>query len=663
MYLSKLIYKLSFLRLVKLTIGFIVLMFIVIPLVVIASTDNLQKLLKSELGIEISEQSLKNVSVEKQIQMEQELEMLQFGKNLFIGPTAGEKAIQIFTQLIENETTPDILSFSFDSLLKIVEEAAKNTASKTIAKSIGLVNDTPKYALMWGEIQAIKEIPRERLIFYYINERTEGKDDSTVWNNLLATYASYEQELGIKFSEGSIGILSGQIGAQINMLKDPIQAEALHAEAEYTYNSYILANEINNNPEAKEKLIQEIRTSIDEANKIKENKPSLLSRIWGTITRPFKLLWNKIVSLFAKNKTEEQPAQIGASFENNYQDCPAYIYLVGEYKGIKIDDSVIQDKIGSLNIGVVALRNLDGGKILISVKGGTGDDEAYQQLIKALHELGDFLEMKMSGSSAMRMTKCLSEDDFLNSNAINQLPIESNATVQSQSQTQQNTQLPLVSEKVVRVFRDTWIYNSQTGTAPLGVITGCGKICSDPNTWNTNNNDEPDIKKGESIKYISQQNQIANLLSDFPQSTKTFEVELTNGQKGWIVAEWSYQGNSIMLAEIISSSDSIKQIPSEPFFPNMEGKWNGSWKEGESMGQFEINFDKSGLWFYGEGNETTETRIESFTISGSLFGNQIFFYKNYPDRQISYKGIVEGNYASGTWNYLWSSGTWSMTKE
>ncbi|MFH0792255.1 MAG: hypothetical protein V1905_03520, partial [bacterium] len=236
-------------------------------------------------------------------------------------------------------------------------------------------------------------------------------------------------------------------------------------------------------------------------------------------------------------------------------------------------------------------------------------------------------------------------------------------TTAQQQITTPTTNPPLTSEKLVRVFGDIWVHNNEEGTPPLGVIIGVADTDTSPKAWRSDS-DNPDLRRGDRAKYLSERTRIGDPLEKFPQSTRAIEVELPSGKRGWIVAEWSYKGNPIVLAEIISPDDSTKLTIPEPIFADMEGKWNGTWVDGKTANQFEISFRK-GWWLYGQGSETIENGTESFTMGGSLFGNKIFFYKYYPDRTIYYEGDVSGDTAGGTWqenSWFGSSGTWTMTR-
>ncbi|MDP1721484.1 MAG: hypothetical protein Q8L08_10905, partial [Candidatus Nanopelagicaceae bacterium] len=224
----------------------------------------------------------------------------------------------------------------------------------------------------------------------------------------------------------------------------------------------------------------------------------------------------------------------------------------------------------------------------------------------------------------------------------------------------------LFAEKVVRVFRDVWLYNNKDNIPPLGTIIGCGSDCS-PTVWKSSGDNNSDLRRGDLAKYLSEYNRIANPFENLPQSTRAIYVELSNGKKGWIIAEWTYKGNSMVLAEAALSANLAKSLSPEPFFSDIKGKWNGSWIQGEATGRFEINIEISekSLWFHAQGSETTPSGTEFFTIGGSLFGNKIFFYKYYPDRTFYYEGDISGDAASGTWqenSWFGSSGTWSMTR-
>ncbi|MDO8590581.1 MAG: hypothetical protein Q7R65_01240 [bacterium] len=123
-----------------------------------------------------------------------------------------------------------------------------------------------------------------------------------------------------------------------------------------------------------------------------------------------------IFTVFGKSKSEvskELPAQVSDTLKNDYQDCPAYLFLIVEYMKTQPSISTIQSKINSLSIGNVEVIPTD-NKVLISVR---GDDtlalEATRQKIsQALSELS-LQETRMDVVGNYRAKTCVSNEDFL----------------------------------------------------------------------------------------------------------------------------------------------------------------------------------------------------------------------------------------------------------
>lgn len=267
----------------------------------------LSKLLKSEFGLEVSEDRLINLSSSKQTEIISLLSTIERGRTMFLGKTPAENALGVLTKLIEREIDKSVWDIVLNSLFKLTQtpvEKAKDIADKST-----------EIFLIAATIKAMPAVPRERLVFDYIqNYRIKGKNDENAWKEMLNKYN------GIADLRGGCNInalITGDGDCQ-RIITLQRGGESLHSYAQLAYESFNLANQLNNNPQQKESLKQQILKDIEEANNTEKQKPGLFSRIWETITKPFKFLGGKVKALFTKKDTNTQLlAQISKSISDN----------------------------------------------------------------------------------------------------------------------------------------------------------------------------------------------------------------------------------------------------------------------------------------------------------------------------------------------------------
>lgn len=220
---------------------------------------------------------------------------------------------------------------------------------------------------------------------------------------------------------------------------------------------------------------------------------------------------------------------------------------------------------------------------------------------------------------------------------------------------------------LVRIIADNlgcYTQNSD-GKPPLGAIVGVSSGVNIPTTgWNITSV----LRRGDVLKYVDGAATFSMSIF-FPESLRTYEVELPDGKKCWVVAQWSLGFNSpINLSEVISPENFSSTLPAPLLFPGVQGTWRGSWKNDGSgnSGTFEFQItDSDSITFGGAGSETSNNRTRSFNIGGSVFGDYVFFIKTYPDSNdsLTYEGKYNGNSLEGLWNiFTGSAGDWSMTR-
>lgn len=90
-----------------------------------------------------------------------------------------------------------------------------------------------------------------------------------------------------------------------------------------------------------------------------------------------------------------------------YKNCPAYVYITGEYTGTVPEVSVIESEVRSLGFKV-SVKQLEDKKINVIVAGKSDDqtEAVYEKVNSALSKLGDFQIEKMEGGGASRAKTC-----------------------------------------------------------------------------------------------------------------------------------------------------------------------------------------------------------------------------------------------------------------
>ena len=381
-----------------------------------SDADEISTLLKSELNLVVSEDKLNNLSSSKQTEIQSLLSMVKRGRMLFSGETPAENTLGVITKLIELELDKNTWDVVLGSILELTRTP--------VSKAKDLADKSTQVFLSASAIVAMQAIPRERLVFEYIQSyRLEGLSDEEAWKSMLNKYNSSETELSLVCNPNALITGDGYCERAITIQRG---GESLHVYAQLAYESFNLAQKLSDNPQYKEALKQKILSDIDEANKAAKEKPNLLSRIWEFVTRPFVFLANKVTSLFSNTGTNtELTAQISDATKEEYQECPAYIFVIAEQTNEETNLAVVRDNFNSLAIGAVEVKTLVGNDVLISVR---GDDtlalEATRQKIsQALNQLG-LQETRMDGTGSYRAKTCISNEDFLKGQ--NPLPPEKN---------------------------------------------------------------------------------------------------------------------------------------------------------------------------------------------------------------------------------------------
>lgn len=240
----------------------------------------------------------------------------------------------------------------------------------------------------------------------------------------------------------------------------------------------------------------------------------------------------------------------------------------------------------------------------------------------------------------------------------------SSAKAASQSPIRNDTTLDkATAEKVVRVIANNvqFLAANSLGKAPLGGMIGTAEDrLSDDTKWEDIEGGY--LNRGDIVEYISEESVRGNP-NAWPQATRAVEVKLPSGKKGWVVTDWFYKGETIVMAEVLSKSDLSKQIPLSPSVTDIKGQWSGEWKG--QAGTFEIEIkDQSDRMFTGKGRDVIVGQMQSFTIGGATFKDKIFFDTYYPNGNlVKYEGTFSGNAAGGSWKSSgYTSGDWSMMK-
>lgn len=265
------------------------------------------------------------------------------------------------------------------------------------------------------------------------------------------------------------------------------------------------------------------------------------------------------------------------------------------------------------------------------------------------------------GHLVQEMKEVIQPSDLQGNTTLPQPPSETSSKAAQPSQ--QATNLPPISGKVVRIITNNvqLLTANSLGNPPLGEMIGTAEDrLSDNRKWEDIEGGY--LNRGDIVEYISKESARGNP-SKWPQATRAVKVELTSGKKGWVVTDWFYKGETIVMAEVLWRSDPSKQIPPAPPFTDIKGQWSGEWK-GHS-GTFEIEIiEQSDRVFTGKGRDVIIGQMQSFTIGGAIFKDKTFFETYYPnDNFVKYEGTFSENTAGGSWKSSgYTSGDWSMTK-
>lgn len=90
-----------------------------------------------------------------------------------------------------------------------------------------------------------------------------------------------------------------------------------------------------------------------------------------------------------------------------YKDCPAYVYITGEYTGTVPELSVIKSALDSLGFEKVGVSQLEDKKIQVIVAGSDNQMNVINDKVSnTLSKLGDFQVEEMVGGGAYKAKIC-----------------------------------------------------------------------------------------------------------------------------------------------------------------------------------------------------------------------------------------------------------------
>lgn len=90
-----------------------------------------------------------------------------------------------------------------------------------------------------------------------------------------------------------------------------------------------------------------------------------------------------------------------------YKDCPAYVYITGEYTGTEPELSVIKSALDSLGFEKVGVSQLEDKKIQVIVAGSDNQMSIINDKVNnTLSKLGDFQVEEMVGGGAYKAMTC-----------------------------------------------------------------------------------------------------------------------------------------------------------------------------------------------------------------------------------------------------------------
>lgn len=249
---------------------------------------DLKSLLKTELGITMGDGALNNLPKEKRDTALFALQRLQLGRNLYVSQTCNEKVASSLVKWVETELESGTQERVLNNVLSIFDNLAETSVSKVAAISrysrIGVTS-------MLAGAYLIGDAPtKERIVYEYINIRKE-MSDAEAWGKIVALYEGYKELAGIP----------GFAQKTLKIIEDTKEGEDLHAYAQFIYESYELAHEVDGDQKAKQEFKNQIAEILQSQPAETEGK-GFFSRLLDIMTKPFRVAADRIKTLLTKSE-------------------------------------------------------------------------------------------------------------------------------------------------------------------------------------------------------------------------------------------------------------------------------------------------------------------------------------------------------------------------
>lgn len=279
---------------------------------------DLKSLVKTEFGMTVEDDVLLNVPKEKLDAALLALQRLQLGRNLYASRTCTERAASSLAKWVETELEIGKLERVLDNVLSIFDKLAKTSVSKTV--TIGRYSRIGVTSMLAGAYLLGDAPTKERIVYEYINFRKDVGDEEA-WGEVVARYEGYKELAGIP----------GFAQKALKIIDDQKESEDLRAYAQFIYESYQLAQEVDGNQKAKQEFKNQI-TEMFAGTKpqAKTTDGGFFSWLWNTVAKPFKYVINTAKTLFTKSDTNTQlPAQMSGATGRDDEKCKITINLSG----------------------------------------------------------------------------------------------------------------------------------------------------------------------------------------------------------------------------------------------------------------------------------------------------------------------------------------------
>lgn len=249
---------------------------------------DLKSLLKTELGITVDDDVLNNLPKEKRDTALLALQRLELGRNLYVSETCNEKAASSLVKWVEAELKNGTEERVLNNVLSIFDNLAETSVSKVA--TIGRYSRIGVTGMLAGAYLVGDATTKERIVYEYVNLRKDAGDEEA-WGKIVALYEGYKELAGIP----------GFAQKALKIIENAKESEDLHAYAQFIYESYELAREVDGNQKAAQEFKNQIAVLLQPQIANTGGK-GFFSRLLDIMTRPFTFAVTTVKTLFAKSE-------------------------------------------------------------------------------------------------------------------------------------------------------------------------------------------------------------------------------------------------------------------------------------------------------------------------------------------------------------------------